>query len=129
MMSNPEGAAMASQRVSGLTRKDIISTAHQFQWRRQMPKWTVVVEGRELPARPLVLQAAKVPPNDPTNSHQAVAILFDWGFDIRYEGKPVQNVNQNLGEQTVLLDLIDRLCGCCKGGGLLEEREREHRIE
>jgi hypothetical protein len=120
---------MASQRVSGLTRKDIISTAHQFQWRRQMPKWTVVVEGRELPARPLVLQAAKVPPNDPTNSHQAVAILFDWGFDIRYEGKPVQNVNQNLGEQTVLLDLIDSLCGCCKGGGLLEEREREHRIE
>ena len=51
---------MASQRDSGLTRKDIISTAHQFQWRRQMPKWTVVVEGRELPARPLVLQAAKV---------------------------------------------------------------------
>ena len=40
-----------------------------------MPKWSVIVEGRELPARPLVLEAAGVPPNDPTNSHQAVAIL------------------------------------------------------
>ncbi len=31
-----------------------------------MPKWTVMVDGRELPARPLMLEAAGVPPNDPT---------------------------------------------------------------
>lgn len=51
-----------------------------------MPKWTVLVEGQELPARPLVLYAAGVPPNDPTNSHQAVAILEKLGFQTRYQG-------------------------------------------
>jgi len=39
---------------------------------------------RELPARPLVLEAAGVPPNDPINSHQAVEILRRLGFETRY---------------------------------------------
>ena len=47
-------------------------------------RWTVVVGDRELPARPLVLEAAGVPPNDPTNSHQAVEILKRLGFETRY---------------------------------------------
>jgi hypothetical protein len=51
-----------------------------------MPKWTVIVEERELPARPLVLDAAGVPPNDPMNSHQAIAILENLGFETRYAG-------------------------------------------
>jgi hypothetical protein len=72
-----------------LTRADIIRTASSFTWRRKMPKWTVIVERREFPARPLVLAAAGVPPNDPRNSHQAVAILKNMGFDTRYEGKSV----------------------------------------
>ncbi|HEV2290140.1 MAG TPA: hypothetical protein VGR81_14450 [Candidatus Acidoferrales bacterium] len=54
-----------------------------------MPKWTVVIDGKEFPARPLVLDAADVPPNDGTNSHQAVALLKDRGFETRYEGRPV----------------------------------------
>jgi hypothetical protein len=73
-----------------LTRADILRAARSFRWTRKMPKWTVVVEDRLLPARPLVLQAAGALPNDPTNSHQAVAILEDLGFDTRYrdtEGK------------------------------------------
>ena len=69
-----------------LTRADILRAASGFSWLRKMPKWTVVVEGRELPARPLVLEAAGVPPNDPTNSHQAVAILEGLGFETRYAG-------------------------------------------
>ena len=80
---------MSSKPVDGLTRNDIIRAANGFQWRRKMPKWTVVVERRELPARPLVLTAAGVPPNDPTNSHQAVGKLKALGFDTRYEGKSV----------------------------------------
>jgi hypothetical protein len=44
----------------------------------------VIVGVRELPARPLVLEAAGVPPNDPTNSHQAVEILRRLGFETRY---------------------------------------------
>ncbi len=80
---------MASPKVAALTRQNIIKAARNFQWTRQMPKWTVIVEGKEIPARPLVLEAAGVPPNDRTNSHQAIAILKDRGFDTRYEGKSV----------------------------------------
>jgi hypothetical protein len=80
---------MASPKVARLTRKDIIEAAKGFDWSRQMPKWTVLIEGKEFPARPLVLNAAGVPPNDTTNSHQAVAILKDRGFETRYEGKSV----------------------------------------
>ena len=75
---------MASARVKALTRDRIVSTARSFTWDRQLPKWTVIVEGRELPVRPLVRAAAGVRPNDPTNSHQAVAILESMGFEIRY---------------------------------------------
>ena len=56
-----------------------------------MPKWRVVINDRELPARPLVLEAAGVAPNDPTNSHQAVAILERLGFKTRYARGAVQD--------------------------------------
>src|SRR5258708_18735908 len=67
-----------------LTRAEIVRAANQFRWTRKGAKWTVIVGERELPARPLVLEAAGVPPNDPTNSHQAVEILQRLGFETRY---------------------------------------------
>jgi len=67
-----------------LTRAEIVRAAHNFRWTRKGAKWTVIVGERELPARPLVLEAAGVPPNDPTNSHQAVEILRRLGFETRY---------------------------------------------
>jgi len=77
-----------SAKVAALTRQDVVNAADGFAWSKRMTKWSTVVEGKELPARPLVLHAAGVAPNDPTNSHQAVAILKDLGFETRYEGKP-----------------------------------------
>jgi hypothetical protein len=121
---------MASARVSVLTKQDIATAAKSFRWNRQMPKWTVIVDGRELPARPLVLEAAGVPPNDPTNSHQAVAILQDRGFDVRYQGKPIQSENHNQILEPVTDEFIRSLRGCLKGkDSLVEAWEREHRIE
>jgi hypothetical protein len=67
-----------------LTRSEIVRAADNFRWTRKGTKWTVIVGERELPARPLVLEAAGVPPNDPTNSHQAVEILRRLGFETRY---------------------------------------------
>lgn len=67
-----------------LTREDVLRAAGTFRWTKKMPKWTVIVQGLELPARPLILRAAGVAPNDPTNSHQAVAILHNLGFETRY---------------------------------------------
>jgi hypothetical protein len=67
-----------------LTRAEIVRAADRFHWTRKGAKWTVIVGERELPARPLVLEAAGVPPNDPTNSHQAVEILRRLGFETRY---------------------------------------------
>jgi hypothetical protein len=67
-----------------LTRAEIVRAANNFRWTRKGAKWTVIVGDKELPARPLVLEAAGVPPNDPTNSHQAVEILRRLGFETRY---------------------------------------------
>ena len=67
-----------------LTRAEIVRAANDFRWTRKGAKWTVIVGDKELPARPLVLEAAGVPPNDPTNSHQAVEILRRLGFETRY---------------------------------------------
>jgi len=86
---------MPSAKVSVLTKQEISVAAKNFQWSRRLPKWTVVVDGRQLPARPLVLEAAGVPPNDPTNSHQAVALLQDRGFPVYYEGKAMPAENKN----------------------------------
>lgn len=80
---------MASDNVNRLTRADIIRAASSFTYTRKMPDWTVIVERREFPARPLVLEAAGVPPNDPTNSHAAIKKLKELGFDTRYKGKSV----------------------------------------
>jgi hypothetical protein len=79
---------MPSAKVAVLTRLNITKAAQSFEWSKRMTKWSTIVEGKELPARPLVLHAAGVAPNDATNSHQAVAILKDLGFETRYEGKP-----------------------------------------
>ena len=127
--STEEYTKMASAKVAELTKQDIATTAKSFQWNRQMPKWTVVVDGRELPARPLVLEAAQVPPNDPTNSHQAVAILQDRGFEVHYEGKPLQPEPRGR-VQPITEDYISSLRGCCKGrDSLVEALQREHRQE
>ncbi len=119
---------MPSPRVSALTREDIAAAARRLRTTRPA-KWTVIVDGRELPARPLVLDAAGVPPNDPTNSHQAVAILQDRGFDVFYEGKPVSSGREVVAEVNAE-DLIRSMRGCLKGDyDLVADREREHRIE
>lgn len=81
---------MGSRAVEELTRESIIIAARNFRWSKRMPKWTTVVEGRELPARPLVLTAAGVRPNDPTNSHMAIAKLKALGFETRYDEPMVE---------------------------------------
>jgi hypothetical protein len=77
---------MPSEKVEALTKADILRTEKTFRWTHQLPKWTVIVNGRELPVRPLVLQAADVPPNDPTNSHRSVAILKNFGLKSATKG-------------------------------------------
>ena len=119
---------MPSARVSALTREDITAAAKRLHGSRPA-KWTAIIDGRELPARPLVLEAAGVPPNDPTNSHQAVAILKDFGFDIRYQGKNVSDARAEV-EPLAIVELIRSLRGRYKGKpSLLEDRDREHRVE
>src|ERR1700735_205796 len=108
---------MPSFKVASLTKEEIAATARKFSWTRQMRKWSVIVEGRELPARPLVLEAAGVPPNDPTNSHQAVAILKNRGFDVRYGGRIIEDEGTDPIPQPVTEEFIHSLRGCCKGEG------------
>jgi hypothetical protein len=119
---------MPSARVSALTREDITAAAKRLRASRPA-KWTAIVDGQELPARPLVLEAAGVPPNDPTNSHQAVAILKEFGFDVRYQGKNVTDTDAEV-EPHDIDQLIRSLRGRYKNTpSMVEDREREHRIE
>lgn len=75
---------MASRAIQAIEKKDILRAAETFRPARKMQKWVVIVNGEEFPARPLLLHAAGVAPNDPTNSHQAVARLRELGFETRY---------------------------------------------
>ena len=119
---------MPSARVSAITREDITAAAKRLHGSRPA-KWTAIIDGRELPARPLVLEAAGVPPNDPTNSHQAVAILKDFGFDVRYQGRNISDAHAEVKPRAID-ELIRSLRGRYKGTPtLVEDREREHRIE
>ncbi|HSY93508.1 MAG TPA: hypothetical protein VK812_19255 [Candidatus Binatus sp.] len=131
MMNNVDlQTIMPSSRVAILTREDITATAKTFQFGRQMPKWTVVIDGRELPARPLVLRAAGVFPNDPTNSHQAIAILQGHGFEVRYQGNPIPQEDRKEAAKPSVDEIIRNLQGLFKGEpSMLEDWEREHRIE
>jgi hypothetical protein len=127
-MNNSEATIVPSSRVSALTKDDIATAARNFRWTRQMPKWSVVVDGRELPARPLVLQAAGVPPNDPTNSHQAVAILKERGFDVRYQGETLHEDDSAITPSPEFEHLLHKLRGSCKGReSLVKAREHEHK--
>jgi hypothetical protein len=100
-----------------LTRVEILRTAKKFKWLKKMPKWTVIVEKRELPARPLVLEAAGVPPNDSTNSHQAVAILNSLGFETRYADESKRGTRTKGSEAssysptdlTAMMETIERI--------------------
>jgi len=83
-----------------LTRVDILRAASEFRWTKKMPKWRVIVNNRELPARPLVLRAAQVPPNDPTNSHQAIALLENLGFETRYCEESSKDKTSTLPRET-----------------------------
>lgn len=119
---------MPSQRVAALTKEAVTAAAKRLGATRPA-KWTVIVDGRELAARPLILEAAGVPPNDPTNSHQAIKLLQDWGFDVRYNGAPTpgEKKGQSLSD---LEALIRKLRGSLKGpDSLVEARDREHRME
>jgi hypothetical protein len=122
---------MPSPKVASLTKQDIAAAAKRLGATRPA-KWTVIIEGRELPARPLILAAAGVPPNDPTNSHQAVKILKDYGFDVRYQGETIpDDDNNHKGDRLRAMDdLIAELRGSCMGKtSLVEARNREHRLE
>ena len=121
---------MPSSRIAVLTREDITNAARSFRFDRQLPKWTVIVDGQELPARPLVLRAAGVFPNDPTNSHQAIAILKGHGFEVRYQGNPIPPEDPKEAAKPSVDEIIQRLQARFKGGpSLLDDWEREHRIE
>ena len=51
-----------------------------------MPEWTTVVDGREFPARHLLLKAAKAADNNPINAEEAAVILSDLGLEVRHKG-------------------------------------------
>jgi len=80
----------AERRMAGpkirTTGQEVTNAARNFHWKGQMPDWTTVVEGRELPARALLLKAGKASESNPINGEEAAVILSDLGFEVRYKG-------------------------------------------
>jgi len=76
------------RKLRTLTRDAVIAASKRLQWNKQLPKWTVLVDGASFPVRPLAFSAAGLLPNDPATTHQAVAVLKQLGFQVFYEGKP-----------------------------------------
>jgi hypothetical protein len=76
------------RRLRAITRDDVILASKTLTWNRQLPKWTVVIEGTSFPVRPLAFKAAGLFPNDPATTHQAVAVLKKLGFQVFYEREP-----------------------------------------
>jgi hypothetical protein len=90
LLSNPPdlaGERSGKRKIDSLTRESVSSVARGFVWSKQLPKWTVIVDGRELPVRPLVLRAVGALPNDSTTSNSATAKLKALGFEVRYQGE------------------------------------------
>ena len=81
------------RRVAGpkirTTKQDVVNAAKNFQWKGPLPDWTTVVDGRELPARPLLLKTAKAAENNPLDAEGAAVILSDLGFEVRYKGTTI----------------------------------------
>jgi len=108
-----------------LTRAEIVRAANNFRWTRKGAKWTVIVGDRELPARPLVLEAAGVPPNDPTNSHQAVEILRRLGFETRYVKEQAEMREPENEESLEPRDGLGSILEIASAAKEVPERERE----
>ncbi len=121
---------MPNFRVADLNREDITAAARTFHSPRHMPKWTVVVEGREFPARPLILHAAGAFPNDSTNSHQAVALLKAHGFEVRYQGKTIAQEEPPSTAKRSVDEIVRNLQALFTGPpSMLEMLEQERRLE
>jgi len=86
MVMNVEVSLMPDPKIPGLTAERVIQAAKILGPTRPA-KWTVRVDGIEYAARPLILAAADRLPNDPINSHQAIAILKKLGFKTFYDGR------------------------------------------
>jgi len=72
-----------------VTREAVVDAAKSFPSGGPLTNWTTVVDGRELSTRAVLLKAAKVSKNDPTDSGEAAVILSDLGFEVRYKGRTV----------------------------------------
>ena len=70
-----------------ITRHDV-DRAAEGQELLPNAKWTVIVNGREVAARPLVLKACGELPNSKINSHKSVEILKKLGYKVMYQGTP-----------------------------------------
>jgi hypothetical protein len=71
------------------TRDEVLNAVKVFQWKGQLTDWTTVIEDRELPARTLLLRAAKAVESNSITSEEAAVILSDLGFEVRYKGATI----------------------------------------
>jgi hypothetical protein len=72
-----------------LSRATVVIAADDMKWKKELPKWTVIVQGKTLPLRPLARQVAQLAPHQRVSTGKTVEMFKKLGFQVLYEGKPV----------------------------------------
>ena len=72
-----------------LSRAAVVIAADDMKWKKELPKWTVIVQGKTLPLRPLARQVAQLAPHQRVSTGKTVEMFKKLGFQVLYEGKPV----------------------------------------
>jgi len=85
----PEDRVVDEQGTLALSRAMVLMAAEDLKWNKELPKWTVLVEGKTLPLRPLARMVSHLAPHERVPTRKTVEMLKKLGFQVLYDGKPV----------------------------------------
>jgi hypothetical protein len=81
--------ALDQEGAIALSRVAVVIAADDLKWKKELPKWTVIVQGKTLPLRPLARMVSQLAPHQRVSTGKTVEMFKKLGFQVLYEGKPV----------------------------------------
>jgi hypothetical protein len=80
--------ALDQEGAIALSRVAVVIAADDLKWKKELPKWTVIVQGKTLPLRPLARMVSQLAPHQRVSTGKTVEMFKKLGFQVLYEGKP-----------------------------------------
>jgi hypothetical protein len=84
-----EDRVVDEQGTLALSKVMVLIAAEDLKWKKELPKWTVLVQGKTLPLRPLARMVSHLAPHERVPTRKTVEMFKKLGFQVLYEGKPV----------------------------------------